>query len=68
MLSFLHRWDYCWQCEFDTDVKIGNYYHHHDGEELRFYKKVYIKNTEQKGGCSCNLYIITRNEKFQFIW
>ena len=21
MLSFLHRWDYCWKCEFDTDVK-----------------------------------------------
>ena len=22
MLSFLHRWDYLWKCEFDTDVKI----------------------------------------------
>ena len=22
MLSFLYRWDYCWKCEFDTDVKI----------------------------------------------
>ena len=22
MLSFLHRRDYCWKCEFDTDVKI----------------------------------------------
>ena len=20
--SFLHRWEYCWKCEFDTDVKI----------------------------------------------
>ena len=22
MLPFLHLWDYCWNCEFDTDVKI----------------------------------------------
>ena len=22
MLSFLYRWDYCWKCEFDTDIKI----------------------------------------------
>ena len=28
MLSFLHRWDYCWKCEFDVDVKIENYCHH----------------------------------------
>ena len=21
MLSFFHRWDYCWKSEFDTDVK-----------------------------------------------
>ena len=21
-LSFLHRWNYCWKCEFDTDVKM----------------------------------------------
>ena len=42
MLSFLHRWDYCWKCEFDTDVKVENYYHH-DGEQLGFYKKVHIK-------------------------
>ena len=38
----------------------------HDGEQLGFYKKVH-QNTEQKEGCSCNLYI-TRNEEFQFIW
>ena len=37
----------------------------HDGEQLGFYKKVH-QNTEQKEGCSCNLYI-TRNEEFQFI-
>ena len=29
-------------CEFDTDVKIENYYHH-DEEQLMFYKKVHIK-------------------------
>ena len=40
MLSFLHRWDYSWKCEFDTDVKIENY--HHDGEQL-LYKLVHIK-------------------------
>ena len=47
MLSFLHRWDYCWKCEFDTDVKIENYYHH-DGEQLGFYKKVDIKTQSKK--------------------
>ena len=47
MISFLYRWDYCWKCEFDTDVKIGNYYHH-DGEQLGFYKKVYIKRQSMK--------------------
>ena len=64
MLSFLHRWDCCWKCQFDTDVKIENY-NHHDGEQLLFLKKVcfFLKkstyqNTEQKEGCSCNLYII----------
>ena len=29
-------------CEFDTDVKIENYYHH-DEEQLIFYKEVHIK-------------------------
>ena len=49
--------------------KIENYYHH-DGEQLLFSKKnIYIyQNTEQKEGCSCNLYIIVRNKEFQFIW
>ena len=31
MLSFLHRLDYSWKCEFDTDVKKKekeNYYDH----------------------------------------
>ena len=22
ILSLLHRWDYCWKCEFDVDIKI----------------------------------------------
>ena len=43
MLSFLHRWDYCWKCEFGINVKIENY-NHHDGEQLPFYKKVPIKH------------------------
>ena len=48
MLSFLHRWDE----------------EHHDGEQLlskkkfTFFKKSRYQNTEQQGGCSCNLYII----------
>ena len=40
MLLFLHRFDE--KCEFDTDLKIENYYHH-DGEQLHFYKNERIK-------------------------
>ena len=40
MLPFLHRWEYYWKSEFDTDAKIGNYYHH-GGEQLGFYKNVH---------------------------
>ena len=47
MLSFLHRWDYCWKFEFDTVVQIENYYHH-AGEQLGFYKKVHIKTQSKK--------------------
>ena len=47
MLSFLHRWDYCSKCEFDTDVKIENYYHH-NRERLGSYKKVHIKTKSKK--------------------
>ena len=43
LLSFLHRWDYCWKCEFDADVKIIENYHQHCGEQLGFHKKVHIK-------------------------
>ena len=46
MLSFLHHWDYCWKCEFDTNVKIENYYHH-DEEQLVFYK-VHVKTQSKK--------------------
>ena len=67
MLSFIHRRDYCWKCEFDTGIKIENY-NHHDGEQLLFCKKNTYQTTEQKVGCSCNRYIIARNEEFQFIW
>ena len=47
ILSFFHGWVLLLKCEFDTDVKIGNNYHHHDGEQVGFYKKVHIK-TQQK--------------------
>ena len=67
MLSLLHRWDYCWKREFDADVKIQSYYNH-DGEQLLFYKKSAHQNTGQKEGCRCNIYIIARNQEFQFIW
>ena len=63
----LHRWDYCWKCEFDTDIKIQSYYNH-DGEQLLFYKKSTHQNTDQEEGCPCNIYIIARNQEFQFIW
>ena len=41
--------------------RIENCYHH-DGEQLGFYKKVYI--SKYRTGCSCNLYI-SRNEECQ---
>ena len=44
----VHRWDWCWKCQFHTDVKIENYYHHHVGEQLLFYKKVHIKIQSKK--------------------
>ena len=47
MVSFLPRWDYWWKCEFDTDVKIENYYHH-DGEQSGFCKKKYISKHRAK--------------------
>ena len=47
MLSFLHRLNFCWKCEFHADVKKENYYHH-DEEQLGFYKKVRIKTQSKK--------------------
>ena len=47
MLSFIHCWDYCRKCEFDTDVKIENC-NHHDGEQSIFYKKVHTKTQSNK--------------------
>ena len=47
MLSFLHRWDYCWKCEFDIYVKIL-IYNYHDGEQFVFYKKVHFKMQSKK--------------------
>ena len=71
MLLFLHRRDYCWKCEFDADVKIEKY-DHHDGDQLLFYKKVHIKTQSQTKDVLiifilC-VYIIARNDEFQFIW
>ena len=57
MLSFLHPWDYCWKCEFDTDVKIENYYQH-DGEQLGFYKKKHIKTPSKKKNVLCNFMLL----------
>ena len=71
MLAFLHRWGYCWKCEFHTDVKIENY-NHNDGEQLLFYKKTHIKTQRKKKDVVeifiILYYIIARNEEFQFIW
>ena len=50
MLSFLHRWDCCWKCQFGTDVKIENY-NHHDEEQLLFLKKVYFYFFKKKITC-----------------
>ena len=68
MLSFLHRWDYCWKCEFDIDVKIENYNHHY-GEQLLFYKNVNIKTQRKKKDVLVIfILIVARNEEFQFTW
>ena len=47
MLSFSHRWDCCWKCEFDIDIKIENY-NHHDREQLFFIKKYISKHSKKK--------------------
>ena len=43
MLSFLHRWDYCWKCEFDKDAKMNRKNYQYHGEQLGFYKEAHIK-------------------------
>ena len=44
MLLFLHHWDFCWKCEFDTDVKKENHYHY-AGKQAGF---IISKDTKQK--------------------
>ena len=48
MLPFLHRWDFCWRCELDTDVKIEVYYNGDNGEQLGLYKNVHILDIPEK--------------------
>ena len=70
MLSFLHRWDHCWKCEFDTDVKI-KHYNHHDGGHLIYYKRDIPNQSKKKNVLVISillLYNIARNEEFHFIW
>ena len=55
MLSFLHRWDSCWKCELDTDIKTENYYDH-DGEQLLFNKNVHIKTQSKQKDVIVTLY------------
>ena len=50
----------------DADVKIENYYHRHDGEELGFNKKKYIAKRFIKKTQSKKIYI-TRNEGFHVL-
>ena len=42
ILSFLHRWQNCWKCESDTDVKIENHLTMMKNNYF-FIKKVHIK-------------------------
>ena len=46
---FLHRWGYCWKCEFDAHVKIEYCF---TMMKSRFLLKSTYQNTEQKKGCS----------------
>ena len=62
-VMIIHCWDYCWKCEFDTDVKKEKIFCHHNGEQWRFYKKSTSQNTQQKVGYFSNLYI-ARNKEF----
>ena len=65
-LGFLHRWDYCRTCKFDTDVKIENYYNH-DGEQLlNFYKRRTYQNTEQIEGCFLVIFLLQETKISNF--
>ena len=59
MLSFLHRWDYCWKYENDTDVKIewniiinmienNHVFIKSAYQNVGFYKKSVYQNVEQE--------------------
>ena len=49
MLSFLHRWNYSWKCEFDTDIKIEQKIIITMMENNKvFIKKVHIKTQSKK--------------------
>ena len=68
MLSFLHRWDYCWDYDFLFWYRCQNRKsYHYDGEQLNFLNKIYIKTRSKMKDLSCDLYI-GRNEEYQFIW
>ena len=56
MLSFLHRWDYCWKWEVEN-------YDHHDEEQIGFLWKSTYQNTEQ----DVLVIFIARNEEFQLL-
>ena len=58
----LHRWDYCWKCEFDINAKIENY-NHHDGEQLLFYKKVQIETQCKKNDVLLVIFILLQEMK-----
>ena len=57
-LSFLRLWDYCWKCEFDTNVKIENFIITVMENNYFSIPKVHIKAQSKKKESSCNLYII----------
>ena len=66
VLSFFHRWDFCWKCKVNTYVKkeldVSPWW-----RTIRFLleKNISKHKAEQKGGYSCSLRI-SRNE--EFIW
>ena len=48
VLSFLHRWEYCWKWfRYRCQNRIEKYYHH-DGEQLGFCKYIHIKTPARR--------------------